>query len=140
MQLVAYVRLFFFVSTVTQKMRAGFNEIYFGWYKEKKFEAVSCMSHALNQNLTIMSKVVVFIWRKNILIVGVIWRIFMCKCITTLSLNRKKYKKTYFYQTCKANNTYKTANILLLVQSALDIIRFIISKARYTSKEIFAVL
>ena len=118
-------------------MRAGFNEIYFGWYKEKKFEAVSCMSHALNQNLTIMSKVVVFIWRKNI------WRILMCKCITTLSLTRMKYKKNllFYDQTCKANDTCKTANILLLiVQSALDIIRFIISKADCTSKRIFAVL
>ena len=36
-----------------------------------------------------------------------------------------KYKKPYqFYQTCKAHDTYKTANIFLLVQSVLNIIRF----------------
>ena len=36
-----------------------------------------------------------------------------------------KYKKPhYFYQTCKAYDTYKTANIFLLLQSALDIIHF----------------
>jgi len=52
-----------------------------------------------------------------------------------------KYIKLYqLYQTCKAQDTYKTANIFLLVKSALNMIVFIISKAHYTSKKIFAVL